>query len=595
MSVQGQSLRRQELWLLAAILLLATLLRAGWPKLTEFKFSEARLQALAMELTREGNLPLVGVPSSAGFDHSPLSVYLYAPAFLLTTNPIPATIYGGLAGVAAVALCWWLARKWPGGGSWAASIAALLLAVSPWAVAFSRKIWQVTYVPLLALAFVGLVVSSLVEERRWNLAWAVVVLSVLVQIHPSAISLGLALLIWLILFWRQVRLGPLLAGVGLGLLAALPFVAHQLRSGWPALAALRSLPRAAWDLGAMRLAWEAITGRGIHALAGEGYPLLRLVPELGWTFNLVGWLTLGAALWLAWRLLASWRADDAGGRRSARVDLILLLWLVIPIVFNLRHSLDLHLHFFALILPAAFLLIGRAVQDLRRRQVARAQHILKAAVVLVLGFLVVGQLVALGIMARFVATHETPGGFERPLGRYLEVAGEAVKAANEAGASEILVVGQGDSPVVDEIPAIFDVLLRGRIPYRFVDGTTAAVFPSHHAVALVAPRAGDAARWDQPWQRGTLVDGFSLAPLGGEWPEGDLAPIAGHRLFQNGVEFQEYGWQGETADGQQRAWLMWEVLWLSADDTHFFVQMLDESMRPLGQQDGDGYPTAYLV
>ena len=106
---------RRELLLLASVLLLATVLRVAWPSLTEFKFSEARLGALALELTQRGRLPLVGVPSSAGFDHSPISVYLYAPSFLAGANPIPATIYGGLVNVAAVALCWWLARRWPGG------------------------------------------------------------------------------------------------------------------------------------------------------------------------------------------------------------------------------------------------------------------------------------------------------------------------------------------------------------------------------------------------------------------------------------------------------------------------------------------------
>jgi len=125
---------------MSAILLLATVLRAGWPRLTEFKFDEARLETLALEFTQHGRLPLSGVPSSAGFDHSPISVYLYMPAFLSTANPIPATIYGGLVGVAAVAVCWWLARRWPGGGRWAAIISALIFAVSPWAVMFNRGI-----------------------------------------------------------------------------------------------------------------------------------------------------------------------------------------------------------------------------------------------------------------------------------------------------------------------------------------------------------------------------------------------------------------------------------------------------------------------
>ena len=302
---------RQELLLLAGVLLLATILRVAWPTLTEFKFSEARLEALALELTREGRLPLIGVPSSAGFDHSPVSVYLYLPAFLFTSDPIPATVYGGLAGVAAVALCWWLARKWSGGGRWAALVAALLFSTSPWAVAFSRKIWQVAFVPLLTLFFIGFVVSALVAGRKWSMAWALVALAVLVQVHPSAVSLLIALALWLIIFRRQVELGPLVVGGVLGLLTAVPFLLHQVQQGWPVLAALKALPPAVYDLGAVRLAWEAVTGRGIHALAGDAYPLLELVPQLGWFLNLVGWLAIVSALGLAWRTLRDWRSPDS--------------------------------------------------------------------------------------------------------------------------------------------------------------------------------------------------------------------------------------------------------------------------------------------
>jgi hypothetical protein len=469
----------------------------------------------------------------------------------------------------------------------------LLFAVSPWAVAFSRKIWQVAFVPFLVLAFVALIVSALVEGRRWSLAWALFVLSILVQVHPSAVSMGFALILWLVLFWREVRLGPLLVGIGLGILATLPFVAHQIQSGWPVLAALRSLPQASWDLGAVRLAWEAITGRGIHALAGEAYAQLELVPQLGWTFNVLGWLTVGSALWLALRLLVRWRAVGTRAGRAARVDLILLSWLLIPIVFNLQHSLDLHLHFFALVMPAAYLLIGRAGESLCRRAGLRVRVTLKATTVVGLGLLAVGQVSAVGMMARFVATHDTSGGFERPLGRYLTVADQAVAAAAEVGAYEILVVGQGDSPVVNETPAIFDVLLRDRIPIRFVDGRSAAVFPSHPALALLAPGAGEAAAWYQRWATAGLADGFSLVSLDGSWPEGDFEPVAGPRLFENGVEVQGYQWS-EAVDGEwKRTWLLWQILWQSSDATHFFVQLLDNEMGLLRQQDATGYPTPY--
>jgi hypothetical protein len=588
-------LSKKEWLLLLALLLLATVLRVGWPHLTEFKFSEARLEALALELTREGHLPLVGVPSSAGFDHSPISVYLYIPAFLFTTDPIPATLYGGLVNVAAVALCWWLARRWPGGGRWAAAIAGLLFAVSPWSVAFSRKIWQVAFVPLLTLAFVELAVSALVEGRRWHLAWALAIYALLVQVHPSAVSLALALFLWLIIFRQQVRAGPLLVGGALGLLTAVPFLTHQVQNGWPIIAAYRALPDATWDLTAVRLAWEMVTGRGIHALAGDAYPLLEIVPRLGWFFNLVGWMAIGAALGLAWRMVKTWRHENPDRRVAARIDLMLLSWLLIPIFFSLGHSMELHLHFFALIAPAAYLLVGRAAEALRHAASFGAGtwgRTLKLVGTAALGFVALAQVMALGLMARFVSIHQTPNGFGVPLGRYTDVADTAVAMAVEADAAEVLVVGPGDSVVVDEIPAIFDVLLRGRVPYRFVDGHSTALFPPYGALALLSPEAGEAGVWYTAWPHHQVGEGYSLVLLDGSWPQHGLQPVPAPRTLENGIELQDYAWEVPAGEAWGPFWLLWQVLWLDPDDTHFFVHMLDEGGRVWGQSDAVGYPSA---
>jgi hypothetical protein len=596
------SATRWQISLLASILLLATLLRVGWPRLTEFKFSEARLEALALELTREGRLPLVGVPSSGDFDHSPLSVYLYVPAFVATASPIPATIYGGLVGAAAVALCWWAGRRWPGGSLWAAGCSALLLAVNPWAVTFSRKIWQITFVPLLSLAFVSLLLAGCVgtsgargdrQRHPWHLAWALALYVILLQVHPSAVSLAPVLLLWLCIFWRHVRLGPLLAGAGLGALTALPFAVHQVQTGWPLLQALRQLPEPVWDLYALRLAWETITGRGIQVLAGEAQPALHFAPQLSRSFDLVGILVAGSALMLAWRTARSWRSADVECRRAARVDLVLLSWLAAPVLFNLQHTLELHLHFFALILPAACLVVGRGLEAATAAlQATAAARSLKTGSVVVVGLLAAGQVVALVLMAHFIANRTTPGGFGTPLGVYLTAADRVVDAAE---GNQVLLISSGDSPVVDEAPAIFDVLLRDRVDYRFVDSQTTALFPSQPSLALLTPDVGSAASWYSAWPHKIIVSDYpethQLVYLDGTWPTAGLNEIHGPRLFQCGVELQAFRWQGASPDGVGgQLWLLWQVLWYSPEETHFSARILGNAGQEWGRQDGPGYP-----
>jgi hypothetical protein len=573
--------------LLAAVALIAVLLRVAYPTLTEFKFGEARLVALALDLTREGRLPLIGVPSSAAFEHSPWSVYLYAPAFLGATNPIPATIYGGLVGAAAVALCWWLARRWPPGSARVRSVVALLaaglLAVSPWAVISSRKIWQVTFVPLLSLLFVGLAISALVGRRHRNLAWALAVYAILVQVHPSAIGLAPALVLWLLIFRRQVRPRPLLVGGGLGLLSAFPFLLYQAQNGWPAWHALQTLPAAVWDMAAVRLTWEAITGWSIHALAGRSHALLAVVPQIGRILKLAGWLLVVAGLRLAWLTVVHWRSSDLERREAAQVDLVLLSWLVVPVLFSLRHNLELHLHFFVLVVPAAYLIAGRATVDWMERIAARRWRLMVAVG---WGFLAGAQVLAVFLTVRFAATHDTTGGFGTPLGTYLDLADQTVARAEAAGAAEVVVAGYGDSAVTDELPAIFDVLLRDRTTYRFVDGRSGALFPPHRAVALEAPEAASAMAWYEGLAQAPLSAGYRLVTLDGSRSPENLMPIAGPRLFANGVELQGYRWEPGLDRG--RFWLSWQVLWLDPDDTHFFVRLLQDG-AVVGQQDGAGY------
>jgi hypothetical protein len=584
----------REWLLLAATLLLATLLRVGWPTLAEFKFDEARLSALALELVREGHLPLAGLPSSAGFAHSPINVYLYAPAFLFGPSPLLAIVYSGLLGVAAVALCWAWARRWPGSGAWSHRLAALLCTTSPWLVVFSRKVWQIALVPPLALVCLGLLISALVEGRRWHLAWALVAYALLVQVHPSAAPLAVALLLWLVIFRRQVRAGPLAVGGVLGLATALPFLIYQVQEGWPLLAALQSLPQAVTDLEAVRLAWQAITGSDLSALAGDAYPRLSLVPALARTFHLAGFLVLASGILLAWRAAREWRSADAERRRAAGVDLVLLSWLAVPVLFNLRHSLDLHLHSFALIAPAAYLVAGRALDALgREASPSPARRALRALGLVTAGWLVAAQVLALLLMARFVAGHATPGGFGRPLGQSLAVAQRAVDRVREGNAVELLVVGPGDSPATQETPAIWDLLLRGRVAYRFVDGRSAALFPPHPALALITPDAGPVAALYDAWPAEELADGFRLVDLDGSWPAEDLQPLAAPRTFENGLEMQGYRWQGRFAPGEGGSfWLLWQVLWISPDSTHLFVHLLDGEGHLIGQRDTEGVPTA---
>src|SRR6266700_2480741 len=123
---------------LALILILAALLRLGWPNIVEFKRDEANLSVLTLNMLHGRDFPLLGIDSSVGIRNAPVNVYLMLLPYVLSSSPELATAYVGLLNVIAVLVLYGLVRRYY--GPLAAFVASILYAVSPWAVVYSRKI-----------------------------------------------------------------------------------------------------------------------------------------------------------------------------------------------------------------------------------------------------------------------------------------------------------------------------------------------------------------------------------------------------------------------------------------------------------------------
>ena len=179
--------RHTELVLLVAILILAGGLRMGWPGLTEFKADEAHLMSLALDMAERQHLPIRGLGSSVGLPNFPMSVWLYALPLMVWKHVYSATLFTGLLNTVAVLGCWWFVRRYWGPA--AALVAALMYAVSPWAVLFSRKIWAQNLLPLFVMVWAISAALTFVEWRRRFILLHLLSLGVAAQLHFSAIVL----------------------------------------------------------------------------------------------------------------------------------------------------------------------------------------------------------------------------------------------------------------------------------------------------------------------------------------------------------------------------------------------------------------------
>ena len=238
------TLLERDVLVLAFLLALAALTRLpGLAGRGDFDGDQGHDMLTLLRLVREGQIPLLGPPTSIGeFHHGAAYYYLLAPlAWLSGVNPM--AVLAGIAafGIGAVGMTWWLARAI--GGRAAGAIAGLLLAVSPAAIEESTFIWNPNPIPFFAvLALASAWHARATGRARW---WALSVASagMVVQLHV----LGIVFLPPILAFGvaaarkasrdgdperRRAVIRGMAGGIGLIALLFLPLLVHELQTGF---------------------------------------------------------------------------------------------------------------------------------------------------------------------------------------------------------------------------------------------------------------------------------------------------------------------------------------------------------------------------
>jgi 4-amino-4-deoxy-L-arabinose transferase-like glycosyltransferase len=604
---------------LVSILALALVLRMGWPTLAEFKRDEATVVRRALAIAYEGDLPAVGVGASMGTANLPLTLYLTAIPLRVSRDPVAAVLFIGLLNGLAVLACYAFAQAHFGRA--VGLISSFLFAVNPWAVLFGRKLWCRT-LPLATLAFFVAVYATFVRRRPWALVGVFAALAVLVGLQLEGIAFIPITLLLLLLYRRDVTLRPLIVGVCLFALAMSPYVVHDALHGWSSLRSFvtyaRGDSRLSFD--ALRYAFFLTGSYGIHGMAGALYPeYLAGLPNLWWLNTLMMAALVVALLYALLRVVR--RTGD-----DRRPLVLLLVWFVVPILLQTRSTAPVHIHYFVLLYPVQFLLIGILLVD-GSAELGRAlrsrfstpdwrplgQMVSPFALTVIVLLLLWGgwQVLVTARLFVFVEQHPTTGGYGIPL-KYSRAA--ALQAQQLDGSGEIVVLSAGMDPAVDEVPSVFDALLFGRA-HRFADGRSALPVPdAPQAVYLVGPVERDDGRASDLEPVLKRLDGMAYVrsaaivslPDGWEYQvfhrKGldredvftHLARFPEPVTFANGVDFLGYGLPETAQTGETlELWIAW---WLrspppAGSDYHFFAHLLDGQGQLLGQHDGAGFPT----
>jgi 4-amino-4-deoxy-L-arabinose transferase-like glycosyltransferase len=575
----------REVLLVLFILAVAAVVRLGWPGLTEFKADEGRLLTAALTMS-DGEFALRGISSSVGLPNAPMSVWLYSLPLMIWPHPYAATLFTGLLSVAAVGGTYWLGRRYWGVRT--AAVAALMLAAAPWAIIFSRKIWAQNLLPVFAVGWAIGAALAFVERRRAFLILHLLCLAVAVQIHPAALGLFPATLLFLVVFRRRIDWRYLIIGGLLSLLTAAPFLWYLFTRGLSAGGAPFSSGQSArpTSLDSLRLILTIATGDGARALAGPGYSGLpgEAVARLIWLALIIG--GIGWGMWLVIR-----RRDEP----SSQVAFICLAWFILPALFFVWQWTPVYLHYFIALLPAPFLLAAVFFDRLMRSASLRVQ----AGAWVVLLVTIVMQFGAWGNLMMAIGREPLAGGFGIPLGVKLSAADGVRQALEETNASEVLLVGNGSNPDQQDFPAEFRALLHG-IPVRYVDINHEAVFPAGASVALLEVALADGPTTTRAFYLTAEKDWRTFGIAGTElnYSVGALQPAAftppavelqPSPLLANFVRLIGHNGLRSVAQGY-----LWDVYWRPADnpdpaDYHIFNHLLDEAGLRLAQADGAAF------
>jgi hypothetical protein len=583
---------RTQIAVLIALLVLAGLLRLGWPGITEFKLDEAITLGRAMAFVREGEWPVGTTSSVAGIPQPPLKAYLLALPLAIWADPAAAVLFLGVLGVAAVWMTYEMGRSYFGSAT--GLIAAALLAAAPWMIFYDRKLWAQN-VPIFTLLFFFALYKLLVNRKLWAAAVLLPALASLVGLYIGGGVMAVVLILALALHPRIVIdilraetpakriLWPALGAVGM-VMVLLPYLiphAGDLLSAVTSFGAsgASGVERSAAVLTRIRYAAQVATGFQFHALAGDRWrdfyaslPIPNLNGPLDGT--LVALIVAGM-LYVALRaVLFRVRRGGEVGTRSTTYTL-LALWLWVPVAVWTASGLEPFPHRYYSVLPAqayaVALLLTDAAGWLSERgwghyPSARVKHALAALGGFWLVVLTGWHIVLYGGMLRFVASQPVSGGHGPPAREVWSAARLARSMAAPDGLPIVVYAG-GDDPEREDGAVQFDALLGDQNLILVGDGGMSVLPPSRYVeIQAAGGRVETVAERPAP-------------PLSGE---------AGIARFANGLDLLDVASNGPIQSGGNLpvtlTWRIWT--WPPAPvDYHTTVRLVDGSGAELAQVD----------
>lgn len=350
------------------LLLIAAALRLAHLDLVQYREDDDALWTIVTRIAQMGRLPVTGMHSSIGLPNGPFQAWLLAPFALVGATPPIMTAGVGLLNVLGVALVYGFARDIF--GKRVALLSLLLVAVNPWAVVLSRRLWGDDMVAPFAVLTLWMLARWLHPQagtRRDGRALVVGAgaLAIVCQVYIVGLEWLVPAALALALSGRRLlsRWGLAAAGV-FGALTA-PYVFGAALSRLTALQTIGAAQEGhvpVLDLTSLKFAIELASNEGYQSFALQGGSVLDA------TSGLPGALAiLARALYAVGLGIAAWTLVRGKGpllRWQRGVYLLMLVAVVVPAAALVRHAVPVYPYYLVASFPAPYVLSALAVDRL---------------------------------------------------------------------------------------------------------------------------------------------------------------------------------------------------------------------------------------
>jgi 4-amino-4-deoxy-L-arabinose transferase-like glycosyltransferase len=401
-------------WEIYVVVLVAAFLRFYRLDRTELDSDQADIFRMAYDATHHALFVAASNMASIHIYNPPAIIYILMLTAAFSSNPFWAAMLVAALTTLSVLFTYIFTRHYY--GRLAGTLAALLYATASASVFYSRFIWQQNFLLFFVLLFIATLFLGAVSRRKGWLFPAIFLLGLLVQLHASTVTLAAALLVAWVLAPGTVRWRDLVFGIISVAVIYFPYLLWESATHFQDVTILldEMKQQSKIDNQAVLLYQQFLSPYPAHVYLHSFF--YRLEPFVSWLVFVMTALIIVAGLvalvlfaWSRWHdeavqvdsvarvwySIRSWWIDLRAHPYRCGL-LVLVAWQGIPLLYLSHHAIALYPHYFIMLMPGPFILIGLllAQASVWLRQFKGRVKLLHVGVYLLSGVIILAQFAA---------------------------------------------------------------------------------------------------------------------------------------------------------------------------------------------------------